>query len=227
MKSDAMVPSEKQPSCTPFAFPQPSLPESETFEEFGPKETVDFELQDQLAEGYRQGFQQGVEEGRLQGEEEGYQQGFEQGLMMGKQNLDNLVAVAGQLQSQLRSQLLSQHQSNQLLVCDLVENIVRQVLLKELNQQPEQILYVVEQATTHLPDSIEEVHIYLNPQDIELLKREYPDQIENWQMHNDPNLAVGGCIVKTEHAEADARIERRTEECLQTFREAMLEQGNA
>ncbi|MCK4708988.1 MAG: hypothetical protein KAU21_10265, partial [Gammaproteobacteria bacterium] len=69
---------------------------------------------------------------------------------------------------------------------------------------------VIQQAISRLPMAQRQVLIKLNPADIKLLQENGIEVDEHdWKLEADDNIAVGGCLVESETARIDLRLETR------------------
>ena len=151
--------------------------------------------------------------------EEARRSGWEQGLSEGRQAArGELKLQADRLQriiEQLASPLAQAGQDVQDELVNLAMAIARQVVVRELNTQPEQIRDVVTQAIAALPAGNRHLRIHLHPEDAHLL-------IENidvheggsWKIIEDVSLTRGGCIVDAGATRIDARLETRLQDIL-------------
>lgn len=149
--------------------------------------------------------------------EEARRSGWEQGLSEGRQAArGELKLQADRLQriiEQLASPLAQAGQDVQDELVNLAMAIARQVVVRELSTQPEQIRDVVTQAIAALPAGNRHLRIHLHPEDAHLL-------IENidvheggsWKIIEDVSLTRGGCIVDAGATRIDARLETRLQD---------------
>lgn len=151
--------------------------------------------------------------------EEARRSGWEQGLGEGRQAArGELKLHADRLQriiEQLASPLAQAGQDVQDELVELAMAIARQVVVRELSTQPEQIRDVVTQAIAALPAGNRHLRIQLHPEDAHLL-------IENidvheggsWKIIEDVSLTRGDCVVDAGATRIDARLETRLQDIL-------------
>lgn len=161
----------------------------------------------------------GSDEALSSSREEARRSGWEQGLSEGRQAArGELKLQADRLQriiEQLASPLTQAGQDVQDELVNLAMAIARQVVVRELSTQPEQIRDVVTQAIAALPAGNRHLRIHLHPEDAHLL-------IENidvheggsWKIIEDVSLTRGGCIVDAGATRIDARLETRLQDIL-------------
>lgn len=160
---------------------------------------------------------QGHEEGRTVGQEAGYQQGYAEGLEAGRADgrrsgaalvhrmrtlLDTLGRPLQHLDEQTEEELVH-----------LIHAVARQVLLRELRENPDQTLAAVRQALGELPANRRHASVYVHSQDLPFLQDHLGEESGNsgWSVLADDHLTPGGCVVTTEISRVDATVERRME----------------
>ena len=91
----------------------------------------------------------------------------------------------------------------------LVQHITRQVIQRELAMDSSQIEHVMREALKLLPLGVDNVRLYVNPQDFAQVKALRERHEETWRIVEDEALLPGGCRVETEHSRIDATVETR------------------
>ena len=89
--------------------------------------------------------------------------------------------------------------------------IARQLLRRELKNDPTQVIAVVRETVALLPAAARDVRVTLHPEDAALLRERLatPQAQGAWTIHEDPVMSRGGCRVTAEAAQIDARLETR------------------
>jgi flagellar assembly protein FliH len=154
----------------------------------------------------RQAWEEGFEAGRNMGVEAGQQQ---IATLIGeqRQRLDRFTSLCA-LQSAPLAEL-DDDVVQQMAV--LASAIARQVVRRELNTQPEQIIFVVRETLALLPGTARNVRVFLHPEDAALVTARLAEtQTERaWTLVEDPMLSRGGCRIQSENSSIDARVEAR------------------
>lgn len=158
-----------------------------------------------------------IEELQKEAQQEGYKAGFDEGREAGLaagqadivQQLDYLKQIMVSLNTPLND--LDQQIENDLI--KLVTTVARQIIRRELKADPEHVIGAVRAAISVLPINDRKIKIYLNPQDIELVKNglSLDDDGASWQWMEDPLLTRGGCRLETADTMVDATVEARLE----------------
>ncbi|MGL5005863.1 MAG: flagellar assembly protein FliH [Plesiomonas sp.] len=178
-------------------------------------------------EGLLQGQQQGLSDGHQQGYQVGYQEGKDQGLQEGNQQLTNSVMATDALLQQVQ-QVFHQHVREQSgMICELVQKVARQVIRCELTLQPQQLIALIEETLTQVPEQEGQITVHLNPQDCQRLQQLLPDVVNKWQLETDNALESGSCRVVTRDSEAIADSEERLQACMDAVRDTLLTEPTA
>jgi len=144
-----------------------------------------------------------------EGFEEGQKQGLEQFKVQSTSLKEKLIQVINKLQKPLAK--IDKEVEEQLLqVCVM---IAKQVIRRELKQEPEQIAAVIRECLKILPSSNTYPKIKLHPDDYQCVKEIYPNledpSDQGWVIIEDSSITPGGCIVDSDSSHIDATIESR------------------
>lgn len=195
---EVAVPAEPEPIQVAEPEPQPQV-EEVAIEEVKPL-TLD-ELEAIRQDAYNEGFAAGEKDG------------FHAGQLRAKQEADTALALKVQSLEQLMGQLLepiaNQDRELELALVNLVSQMTRQVIQRELSSDSSQIRSVLREALKLLPMGASNIRIHINPQDFELVKALRERHEESWRILEDESLQPGGCRVESEHSRIDASIETR------------------
>jgi flagellar assembly protein FliH len=89
--------------------------------------------------------------------------------------------------------------------------LARQIVRRELRQDPTQIIGIVREAIGQLPIAVRDVRVQLHPEDAAIV-REHLAPVENeraWALVEDPMMMRGGCQVVSSSSRIDVRLESR------------------
>ncbi len=160
---------------------------------------------------------EGIETLQNEAKQEGFKAGFDEGRQAGReagkvdiiQQIEYLKQIMVTLNTPLND--LDQQIENDLIT--LVTTVARQIVRRELKADPEHVIGAVRAAISVLPINDRKIKIYLNPQDIELVKSglSLDDDGVSWQWLEDPLLTRGGCRLETADTMVDATVEARLE----------------
>src|SRR3954452_5516844 len=93
----------------------------------------------------------------------------------------------------------------------LAVSVAKQVIRRELRIDPSQVIAVMRETVGLLPSSARQVRIHLHPEDAVVIRERLaaPGGDRAWSIVEDPVLSRGGCLVTTDTAQVDARLESR------------------
>ncbi len=150
------------------------------------------------------------EEGFKLGYDEGYQQGHEAGLKAGEADILQQAQHWQSLIDSLNSPLKAVDAQVEQDLLSMLSLLARQMIYQEIRQRPELVLTAVREALAVLPVSDRQLKVYLNPEDMELVKTGLKlDEDTGWQWYEDPLVSRGGVKLVTADTTIDASVETR------------------
>ena len=120
------------------------------------------------------------------------------------QRLDSVLELLAQplraLDDQVEQQLL-----------ELALAVGKQLARRELSVAPSQIVAILRECLEQLPVAAREVRVHLHPDDAAVVRERLAAAGEEraWSLVEDPTLARGGCLVRSDTSLIDARFESR------------------
>jgi flagellar assembly protein FliH len=144
---------------------------------------------------------------RAEAWEKGYQEGLAAGAAEIRERGRRLAAIVDALAEPLAD--LDETVEAELVA--LARALARQVVRRQFQLQPDEIVPVVREAVAALPAGDRTVEIRLHPEDRALVTEalSLDEQGTGWTLRDDPELSRGDCRVRAEHSEVDARLETR------------------
>lgn len=114
--------------------------------------------------------------------------------------LQHLAAPLGALDDQVEKQLL-----------ELAFAVGKQLARRELTAAPAQVVAILRECLEQLPVAAREVRVHLHPDDAAIVRERLAEPSEGraWSLVEDPTLARGGCLVRSDTSQIDARFESR------------------
>jgi flagellar assembly protein FliH len=87
----------------------------------------------------------------------------------------------------------------------------KQLARRELKADPGQIAALIREAVGRLPAAARDVRVHLHPEDAAAIAERLASagQERAWSVVEDPTLTRGGCLVRSENSQIDARLESR------------------
>lgn len=192
------------------------------------------EHQRQMEEGFRdgmnRGFAQGMEEGKQEGYQEGARLGFDEGMRKGlaegkqqaRQQFLEAAAPFERMTADVQRFLESYEQRRREELMQLVEKVTRQVIRCELALQPTQLLALVDEALTSLPQPPEQIRVVLNSEEFRRISEAEPEKAREWGLSADPALEPGECRVITDTTEIDVGCQHRLDQCVAVLKDNLL-----
>lgn len=149
-----------------------------------------------------------------QARDEGFEQGRHEGLQAARNEVDATMQRLEQVIQQLAEPLQAVEEQVEQELLQLAFAIARQVVRRELQQQPEQVIAVVREALAALPSAAARVTIQLHPEDAQLVREQFApaddeDAQRAWRVVDDLTLQRGDCRIESDTSRIDATVEKR------------------
>ena len=89
----------------------------------------------------------------------------------------------------------------------------KQLARRELKVDPTQVIAIIRESLSQLPAAARDVRVHLHPEDAATVRERLtaPANERVWSIVEDPTLSRGGCVVRTDHSQIDARLETRVQ----------------
>jgi flagellar assembly protein FliH len=143
---------------------------------------------------------------------EGFEQGRREGREAGQQEIDAAVQRLEQVMSALAEPLRAVDAQVEEELITLAMAVARQIIRREIQQDPEQVIAVVREAMAELPTAARNVRIHLHPEDAALVREAFTtEEAETapWKIVEDMVLTRGGCRIESDTSRIDASVEKR------------------
>jgi flagellar assembly protein FliH len=87
----------------------------------------------------------------------------------------------------------------------------KQIARRELKADPAQIIAIIREAVARLPAAARDIRVHLHPEDAAIVRERLstPGNDRAWSVVEDPALSQGGCLVRTDTSQIDARLDSR------------------
>jgi len=173
--------------------------------------TVD-DIEAMQQQAYQEAFVKGEKVGREEGKKEGIKQGYEESKHLLEAQVEKFIGLLKSL-SEPFNQMDEEVETS---IVHLSLLIAKQVIKRELKQNPEQIINVVKEALKVLPVANKKVSCTLHPDDTAILKKSFPkdEKIEDWRFIEDASITPGGCLLSTNVSQIDQTVEQRISEII-------------
>jgi flagellar assembly protein FliH len=139
-----------------------------------------------------------------QAHDEGFQAGYAEGMQKATAENQRFATLLASLEQQVDQQV-----SQSLL--DLALELAQQMLHQALKVDPELLLEIVRDAIATLPHFNPGAHIFLHPDDAEIVRTRLGEQLAHsgWKIFEDAHITRGGARIETSHSQIDATVETR------------------
>ena len=96
-------------------------------------------------------------------------------------------------------------------ILDLALDLAKAMLKTTFTVHPEIVIPIVKESISYLPTLQQPALLFLNPEDLILIKNHMGEQLSHsgWQMLSDPQVERGGCRVETASNQIDASTSTR------------------
>ncbi|WP_299730374.1 FliH/SctL family protein [uncultured Endozoicomonas sp.] len=201
----------------------PIIPEHSVASEAsqGTIEKVQEQHEAELQSMEQRSYQRGYDEGRRQGFEEASKKIASQTQQVSEQQKALVDSLHREI-SAVKNNTLQNREQLSVWLGQVVEEVCRQVVRKEMETKPELIVDIIRQSLELVPES-NSYTIQVCDQDAELLRRTKPDFGAPWQLVVTENLMPGDCRIVASEGEAEARLDNRLIQCLDIIKASLVE----
>lgn len=142
-----------------------------------------------------------------EGHARGYADGYAQGAAAAREEITRLRQLLQHLEHPLAEVDARTEQALVALMLELARRLVQQ----ELTADPGKLAAIVRDAVNHLAQPVRGLRVRLHPEDARVVAEHLPAQEpgEEWRVVPDASLMRGDCVVETESARVDARLDTR------------------
>ena len=148
-----------------------------------------------------------------------HERGYKEGLAAGQAEMRRKIAeldariarldaILGMLSRPFET--LDEEVEQQLTLLALT--VGKQMVRRELRTDPAQVIAVIRESVGRLPAAARDVRVHLHPQDAAVVREHLsaPKSGDRaWSIVEDPSLSRGGCVVRTDVSQIDARLDSR------------------
>ncbi|MFT7128238.1 MAG: flagellar assembly protein FliH [Gammaproteobacteria bacterium] len=153
---------------------------------------------------YQEGFQKGQQDGYLAGEK-----AAEKDIKKQTDSLKNSIEA-------LTHFLAGQDNEVEQALVNVATCIASSILRRELSIDSTHIEHVVAEAVAMLPMDVQNISVFLNQDDLALLK-DNAYIPEEWKLQLDPSMNAGGCRVVTRQSVVDYTLEEQFQQTVTTL----------
>lgn len=151
------------------------------------------------------------EQARQEGFSAGHAEGVAEGLAEGRKKAAIETARLLSLADTFSTEVGKADETISQQVLDLSIDLAHALLKSALTIRPELVIPIVKEAVRYLPAFQQPALLYLNPDDIVLIRERMGDELTKlgWNLTDDTQLEPGGCRVETPNNQIDASLPTR------------------
>ena len=147
-----------------------------------------------------------------------YARGYQEGLAAAQAEVNKRIAELNARVQRLDSILkmmtrpledLDNEVEKQLTLLALT--VGKQMVRRELKTDPAQVIAVIRESVGRLPAAARDIRVHLHPDDATVVREllSAPSSDRAWNIVEDPALSRGGCVVRTDTSQIDAKLDSR------------------
>lgn len=175
------------------------------------------ELEQIVASAEKEGFEKGYGDGHQKGHTEGYEEGRLQAYAEFKAQLVDEQLRLRKLADALEAPLAQQTDVLEAMIVKSIALMTQSVITRELQIDRRHLIALAKEAIGALPVGHQQLSLYVNPKDAELLQNYAADNNLTWKIIPDQQLTEGGVRVETLESRVDQSVELRLKHVLQQF----------
>ncbi len=144
---------------------------------------------------------------------EGFKKGRREGLASAANEIENKTKLLNSLIEQLAEPVAQCGEQTQRQLLELAFAVSRQIVRRELKQDPTQLIAIIRDALSLLPVGAKNIRIFLHPDDASIVRevlsidKTSPDSA--WQLVEQPSMERGGCLLESDNSKVDASVDRQ------------------
>ena len=167
----------------------------------------------------KEGYDVGYEKGNECGYEEGEKNGYSAGLEKANEKINERCERLDRIIEALLIPLESERQQLEILMVDMIRQLTEAVVMREINSDSSQVTKLVDDALSAIPTGSDKFSLYLNAQDIALVKAHLSDQHmdKKFNYYSDDNLLPGGCRLETKNSTVTNTVEQHLNKVIDDF----------
>ena len=151
---------------------------------------------------------------REEAEKRGYEAGMAQATREMQGRIAELDARLGKLDALLQFMARPLQELDgevERMLLQLALTVGKQLARRELRIDPTQVIAIIRESLEHLPTAAREIRVHLHPEDAAVVRERLttPSSDRAWTLVEDPTQPRGGCLIRSENSQIDARFESR------------------
>ncbi len=155
---------------------------------------------------------------------EGFEKGRSEGLQSGVTEVEKKIGLLKNIINELESPLKNCGENTEKELLELSFSIAKQILRRELKQDPTQLIAIIRESLQLLPIGSKDIQVLLHPDDASIIREalslngseqdingnhKQKSTEKSWSLLEEPSMQPGGCIIKTSNSKIDASIDQQ------------------
>ncbi len=157
---------------------------------------------------------------------DGFEKGRSEGLESGIKEVEKKNHLLKNIIEEIEMPLKECGENTQKELLELSFAIAKQILRRELKQDPTQLIAIIRESLQLLPIASKDIQILLHPDDASIIREalslgetvkstlnepniNQQSIDKSWSLLEDPSMQPGGCIIKTNNSKIDASIDQQ------------------
>ncbi|MBP1949123.1 flagellar assembly protein FliH [Virgibacillus litoralis] len=163
-----------------------------------------------------------------QAQDEGYKKGFELGKQEGQDQYKELLTNANKIVESATKDYHSTIDQSDETILELAIHVAEKIIKKELNENPESFIQIVNTAIKEIKDQ-SELSIYLHPNNYELVMKQKDEIVQlvdkdlNVSFYINDQLKEDSCLIEHPFGRIDASIDVQLQELREVLYEVNME----
>ena len=183
--------------------------------EFPTAESLQKITEEARQEGFSQGYTEGFEKGRQKGEKEAHNRVYKETKSLIEQEVRSLRKFT----SHLFEPFQSQKNALEDILVSMAVHFAQHIIDQEIKNSPQSILAIIKKALAALPVGANNINVFANQTDVDLVDKYLPAKDRDWGLKIDNNIPSGGCRVETNESLVDYTTAARLTEFIQQVQE--------
>lgn len=159
-------------------------------------------------------------------QEEAWKAGYEEGLSQGRNEYEAMISEAGEIKEKALAEYNETVSSIEEKTVEVIIEVARKVIGKEITQNAEDIIYMARQAFEK-SENHENVVLRVSTDDFEYISEQKEkllymvDGVGDFEIKKDLSLKKGACILDTAFGSVDSSIQTKMKKIEEAFRNAV------
>lgn len=172
------------------------------------------------------GYAEGYEKGFNKAKDEGYQQGIEKAEKENKEQLSEQLSRLDVIVKELTTFFDNEKDTLETQMVDIICQLTSAVVKRELKIDSSSVTHLVQESLQLLANQNKHLTVYLNPQDIDIVRERFADSDYDMALEGDDTLLPGGCRIDNQQTIINSSMNQQLDAVIHQFLEQSGEPVN-